>query len=73
MLKPTAPTALAIPISNPRTLAVSTIASTFMAGPEYRNAIAGPKPAPRFQMPANNGNTVQEQTARMVPETEATP
>ena len=24
-----------------------------MAGPEYKNAIAGPKPAPRFQMPAN--------------------
>ena len=44
-----------------------------MAGPEYRKAIAGPSPAPRCQMPAKRGSTVQEQTARMEPDTEATP
>ena len=73
MLKITAPTALAIPRVTPRTRAVSTIASTFIAGPEYRKAVAGPNPAPRFQMPAKRGSTVQEQTANMVPDTEATP
>ena len=30
-------------------------------------------PAPRFQIPANSGRTVQEQTARIEPDTEATP
>jgi hypothetical protein len=44
--KTTAPSARAIPISTPSTLAVSTMASTLMAGPEYRNADAGPRPAP---------------------------
>lgn len=38
---------------------------------EYRNAQAGPNPAPMRQIPAKSGRTVQEQTARMVPETEA--
>jgi len=46
--KTTAPTALAMPSSSPRILAVIIIASTFIAGPEYKNAIAGPKPAPRL-------------------------
>ncbi|ODA43522.1 hypothetical protein THER_1764 [Thermodesulfovibrio sp. N1] len=45
-LKSTAPTALAIPISHPRTLAVKIIANTLIAGPEYKKAIAGPSPAP---------------------------
>jgi hypothetical protein len=44
-----------------------------MAGPEYRKAMAGPSPAPRLYMPPNKGSTVQLQTARMVPDTEATP
>jgi hypothetical protein len=38
-----------------------------------RKAMAGPSPAPRRYMPANNGSTVQEQTASIVPETDATP
>jgi len=41
-----APTALASPSSHPIFLAVSTIASMFMAGPAKRNVTAGPKPAP---------------------------
>lgn len=48
------------------------MANTFMAGPEYRNDVAGPRPAPRLYMPAKRGSTVQEQTASMVPETDAT-
>ena len=72
-LKTMAPTARARPSSGPRIRAVSTMAKILMAGPEYKNAIAGPNPAPRFQIPAKRGSTVQEQTARMVPDTEATP
>jgi hypothetical protein len=45
-LKLMAPTARAMPNSGPRIRAVSTMASTLMAGPEYRNAMAGPSPAP---------------------------
>ena len=45
-LKATAPTARAMPIEAPSTLAVMTIASTLIAGPEYRKAVAGPRPAP---------------------------
>lgn len=44
----TAETALARPISYPRTCAVSTMARTLMAGPENKNADAGPIPAPRL-------------------------
>ncbi len=47
MAKMTAPTARASPSCQPRILAVNTTASTLMAGPEYRNAVAGPIPAPR--------------------------
>jgi hypothetical protein len=43
-----------------------------IAGPEYKNAVAGPKPAPRRQIPAKRGRTVHEQTASTVPLTEAT-
>ena len=43
-----APTARAMPISAPRTLAVTTTAMILMAGPEYRKAIAAPRPAPRL-------------------------
>ena len=67
-----APIALASPSSHPNTLAVRTIASTFIAGPEYRNAVAGPIPAPLVYIPAKSGNTVHEHTARTVPDTEAT-
>jgi len=46
ILKTTAPTARATPISSPSTRAVKMIASTLMAGPEYKKAVAGPNPAP---------------------------
>jgi hypothetical protein len=46
MANETAPTARAIPSGAPSTLAVMTIASTLIAGPEYRKAVAGPRPAP---------------------------
>ena len=52
---------------------MSRIARTLIAGPEYRNAVAGPMPAPRVYSPAKRGNTVQEQTAKTVPDTDATP
>jgi len=65
--------ARATPNSNPSTRAVSTTASTLIAGPEYRKAVAGPNPAPRIQMPPNSGSTVHEHTARIAPETDATP
>ena len=45
-LNNTAPITRATPISNPKILAVRIIAKILMAGPEYRKAIAGPKPAP---------------------------
>ena len=48
------------------------IAKIFIAGPEYRNVIAGPKPAPLLWMPENSGRTVQEHTAKIEPETDAT-
>ena len=48
------------------------IAKIFIAGPEYKNAIAGPRPAPLLCIPENKGRTVHEQTARIVPETDAT-
>jgi len=70
--KPIAPTARAMPNSVPRMRAVRMMARTLMAGPEYRNAVAGPRPAPRLWMLANSGYTVQEQTARRVPDTAAT-
>jgi len=38
-----------------------------MAGPTNRKVIAGPSPAPRFQIPAKSGRMVQEQTAKMNP------
>lgn len=34
--------------------------------------MAGPRPAPRWYMPMNKGRIVQEHTARIEPETEAT-
>ena len=71
-LNTTAPMILAIPSSNPSILAVSMIARMLMAGPEYKNAMAGPNPAPRLYMLAKSGRIVQLQTASMVPETEAT-
>jgi hypothetical protein len=43
-----------------------------MAGPEKRNVIAGPSPAPFLLIPVNNGRIVHEQTARIAPETAAT-
>ncbi len=48
MLNATAPTARATPSSMPSTRAVRMIARTLIAGPEYRNAVAGPRPAPRL-------------------------
>jgi hypothetical protein len=71
-LKETAPTALAMPSSTPRIRAVRIIAKTLIAGPEYKKAEAGPSPAPRVHMPAKRGKTVHEQTAKTVPETDAT-
>jgi hypothetical protein len=68
----TAATALAIPKSRPRTLAVRIMARRLIAGPEKRKAVAGPIPAPLFSMPANMGSIVQLQTARMVPDVAAT-
>lgn len=62
---------LAKPIFNPNTEMVKKIAATFIAGPEKRKVTAGPSPAPLFLMPANKGNIVQEQTAKMPPEIEA--
>src|SRR4030065_1501132 len=72
MLNDTAPANLATPISNPRILAVSIIARIFIAGPEYKNAIAGPSPAPLLCILEKSGRIVHEQTASIVPETEAT-
>lgn len=72
-LKEIAPIALASPNSQPSILAVRIIARTFIAGPEYRKAIAGPRPAPLWYIPKNRGRTVHEHTAKIVPETEATP
>ena len=46
--KATAPMARARPSCHPRILAVSAMARTLMAGPEYRKAVAGPIPAPRL-------------------------
>jgi len=40
--------------SHPRTVPVRNIAAIFIAGPAYKNAVAGPIPAPLFQIPANN-------------------
>ena len=48
ILNETAPITLAIPSSSPNILAVSMIAKILVAGPEYKNAIAGPNPAPRL-------------------------
>ena len=44
----TAATALARPMSKPNTRAVRMMAMRLMAGPEKRNADAGPMPAPLF-------------------------
>ena len=67
-----AETALAMPISRPRTRAVKIIARRLIAGPEKRNAVAGPMPAPFFSIPANMGRIVQLHTASIVPEVAAT-
>jgi len=47
------------------------MARMFMAGPENKNVVAGPIPAPELYIPAKSGRTVQEQTARIDPLTEA--
>ena len=49
---------LARPICIPNTLIVRNMAATFIAGPEKRNVIAGPRPAPIFLIPANKGSIV---------------
>ncbi len=46
ILKATAPMARAAPSCAPSTLAVMITASTLIAGPAYRNVVAGPMPAP---------------------------
>ena len=51
----------------PNTLIVRNIAAILIAGPEKRNVIAGPSPAPLFLIPANNGRIVQLQTASIAP------
>ena len=51
--------------------AVRMIDKILIAGPEYRNAMAGPNPAPRLYMPVNNGRMVHEHTAKILPETAA--
>ena len=43
-----------------------------IAGPAYRNVIAGPSPLPLFFIPANSGRIVQLHTARTIPDTDAT-
>lgn len=63
---------LAKPMFKPKTLIVRAIAAIFIAGPEIRKVTAGPKPAPLFLIPANDGKIVHEQTAKIKPETEAT-
>ena len=70
--KLTAPTTRAIPMSIPKMRAVRMIDKILIAGPEYRNAMAGPNPAPRLYMLVNNGRIVHEHTAKMPPETAAT-
>jgi len=70
-LKTTAPIIRAIPRSNPKIRAVRIIAKILMAGPEYKNVMAGPKPAPRLCMLENRGKIVQLQTASIVPDNEA--
>ena len=71
ILKVTAPIVHAIPISAPRILAVKMMAKILIAGPEYKNAIAGPSPAPLLWMLEKRGRIVQLQTARIVPDTAA--
>ncbi len=71
-LNKTAPITRATPSSNPRMRAVKIIARIFIAGPEYKKAIAGPRPAPLLCIEEKSGRTVQEQTAKIVPETDAT-
>ena len=55
--------------SHPKMLPVYTIAKMLVAGAVYRNAIAGPMPAPFFFIPANNGSIVHEHTASNKPAT----
>ena len=69
--RPTAEITLAKPIENPKTLNVRKIAAIFIAGPENKKVIAGPRPAPLFLIDANNGKIVQEQTASIEPDIEA--
>jgi len=45
-IHPLDPTIRATPRSKPNTRAVRKIAMTLMAGPEYKKAEAGPRPAP---------------------------
>jgi hypothetical protein len=64
----TAAIALAIPRSNPRTLAVRTMARRFMAGPEKRKAVAGPIPAPFFFYSCEHGQYSTATTANIIPD-----
>jgi hypothetical protein len=65
-------TPLAAAMSHPTRLPVYVIASMLIAGPVKRNVIAGPRPAPFFQIPAKSGSIVHEQTAIRSPAAEAT-
>jgi len=56
-------TAMSMPMATP----VYVKARMLMAGPTNRKVMAGPRPAPRFQMPANSGRMVHEHTARTKP------
>ena len=51
----------------PSICAVSGVLSRVMPGPANRNVMAGPNPAPFFQMPANSGRMVQLHTSIMSP------
>jgi hypothetical protein len=57
---------------HPITLAVNIIASTLIAGPEYKNAIAGQAQLPFCNTGRTEEETVHEHTARIEPETEPT-
>ena len=59
--------------SIPRIDAVRGVESRVIPGPANRNVMAGPKPAPFFQMPAKRGRMVHEHTSMMRPLVAAKP
>lgn len=63
MVKVTDKIILAIAKFHPNTLPVKRIAIMFVAGAVYKNANAGPIPAPFFLIPAKSGRIVHEHTA----------